>query len=200
MGSSWSEAFPVSKVLLCHFLVRLSGSFYHKIDKMTQQSENTYFKGRIFNLFCGLILAGLGLVIKFAEYPDLDRLGIPLNRDLWAVFFVAGFCLFVFALFFRSTPDPFENRWPVCAGCLKRFAGHAASDLLCPKCAARLEAEKINQVRFLGYSRPDQILKNIRRQSISPVSTFFASKKSMLVVVPVFLFVVYLFVYFNSRP
>jgi len=167
---------------------------------MTEQSTSNYFKGRIFNLFCGLILAGLGLVIKFAEYPDLDRLGIPLNRNLWAVFFVAGFCLFLFALFFRNTPDPFEKRLPLCAGCLKRFAGNEASDLLCSKCAARLEADKINQVRFLGYSRPDQILENIRRQSISPVSSFFASKKSIVIVVPVFLFVVYLFVYYHRQP
>jgi hypothetical protein len=167
---------------------------------MTQQSANNYFKGRIFNLICGLILAGLGLLIKFVEYPDLDRLGISINLNLWAVFFVTGFCLFLFALFFRSTPDPFEIKWPVCTGCLKKFAGHAANDWLCPKCTTRLEAEKINQVKFLGYSRPDQILENIRRQSISPVSTFFASKKSIVVVVPVFLFVVFLFVYFNSRP
>jgi hypothetical protein len=112
----------------------LSGSFYHELDKMTQQSENNYFRGRIFNLFCGLILAGVGLVIKFAEYPDLNRLGIPLKGIIWVVFFVAGFSLFLFALFYRSTPDPSEKQWPVCAGCLKRFAGHAASDLLCPKC------------------------------------------------------------------
>ena len=167
---------------------------------MTRQSKNNYFKGRTFNLICGLILAGLGMVIKFAEFPELDRLENALKGNLWIIFFVAGFCLSLFALFFRSTPDSSENQWPVCVGCLKRFANHAASDLLCPKCVTRLEAEKRNQVKFLGYSRPDHILENIRRQSISPVSTFFASKKSILVVVPVFLLVVYLFVYYHGQP
>ena len=167
---------------------------------MTRQSKNNYFKGRTFNLICGLILAGLGVVIKFSENPNLDRLEYPLNGNLWVVFFVAGFCLFLFALFFRSTPVSSEKQWPVCVGCLKRFANHAASDLLCPKCATRLKAEKRNQVKFLGYSRPDHILENIRRQSISPVSTFFASKKSILVVVPVFLFLMYLFMYHHGQP
>jgi hypothetical protein len=76
-------------------------------------SENNYFKGRIFNLFCGLILAGIGLVIKFAEYPDLGRI-----------------LSFSFRTFFSKYAGPVRKTMAgvrklsekICRPCDKRFA------------------------------------------------------------------------------
>ena len=145
-------------------------------------------------LLIGVLFMLLGLTVRFGNmvYDALMRL--PAGSMVWVILFVAGFCCTGFYFFEKMmTPD---NRSPamICPACRQSLQSPFHRKSICPVCGEVISLHD----HSTGSDGKHTPARQFDRQSMG--ESFWGSKRSVPIVLPLYLMIVALIVYLAQNP